>query len=71
MLNLTDSIQSMKFTPSECLRMEINLNMSIHGYAWKDIGDVLYKFGIRCCSDTDNVTLVVSTEQFNFLVNLL
>lgn len=65
LLNITDCSKSFMLSPEEAIDLEIKLNSSRYNVPWRDIGDVLYEFGLRSNKAVTN--LAVSTEQFQFL----
>jgi hypothetical protein len=54
---------------SECVPLELKLNVTAKGKGWKHIGDYLYEYG------TDQhraiTELVVTDEQYEFLIMLM
>ena len=65
LLNITDCTNSFMLSPEEAVDLEIKLNSSRYNVPWRDIGDVLYEFGLRSHKAVNN--LAVSAEQFQFL----
>ena len=66
---LTDhSGNSYSLKKGEAYIMEISLNLSPYKWEWRQIGDKLYNYAI----DKEQLTeLVVTTEQFKYLIQLL
>ena len=65
MVTLTTGTESFTLTRSEANDLELKLNVSSVGKAWRFIGDVLFDFS----SDKQDAvtTYTVTQEQFNFL----
>ena len=66
---LTDhSGNSYMLKKDEALAMELKLNISPYKWKWKEIGDKLYNYAI----DKEELKeLIVTTEQFKYLIQLL
>ena len=47
LLNITDCSKSFMLSPEEAIDLEIKLISSRYNVPWRDIGDVLYEFGLR------------------------
>ena len=66
MLTVTDSNTSFILNEREAIDLELKLNVTYYGHLWrKKIGDILYNYGTG--NLTSNETLVVTTDEFNFL----
>lgn len=57
-----------ELTSTESLKLEIRLNLSIHGKEWKHIGDHLFYYGIHEYSKDKDLN--VNEEQYTYLYNL-
>ena len=68
MLTVTDSNTSFILNEREAIDLELKLNVTDYGHTWRPIGDALYNFGSR--NSKSLPILVVTTEQFNFLLML-
>jgi hypothetical protein len=68
MLTITDSNSSFVVNERKAIDLELKLNVTYYGRPWRNIGDVLYKFGTGSTSPEE--TLVVSKEQLDFLIFL-
>jgi len=56
--------QTLKIEKKNAIPLELKLNVSKHGHAWKDIGDTLYNFS----KDRDiDLLCTITNEQFDFL----
>jgi len=66
MLTVTDSNTSFILNEREAIDLELKLNVTYYGHLWrKKIGDILYNYGTG--NLISNETLVVTTDEFNFL----
>ena len=54
---------------SECVPLELKLNVSSKGKGWKHIGDYLFDFGSDKATAVSE--LVVTNEQYEFLIMLM
>ena len=68
MLTVTDSNTSFILNEREAIDLEVKLNVTEYGRPWRSIGDVLYNYGMQNSNFLTN--LLVTTEQFNFLLML-
>ena len=68
MLTVTDSNTSFILNEREAIDLEVKLNVTEYGRPWRSIGDVLYNYGMQNSNFLTN--LLVTTEQFNFLIML-
>jgi len=66
-LIITDNIESFEVNKSESLELELKLNRSCYGWRWRDIGRILFDFGIE---KINIIQLNISTEQYKFLYKL-
>ena len=68
MLTITDSNSSFVVNERRAIDLELKLNVTYYGRPWRNIGDVLYKFGTGNAGSQER--LEVSKEQFDFLMLL-
>ena len=62
---LTTGYETMSLTSQDAIALELCLNVTTVGLAWKHIGDALFNFGSN--QTNAETTLMVSEHQFNFL----
>jgi hypothetical protein len=67
MLKITDQTRTFTVLRNETISLELKLNVTRVGHAWKGIGDHLFYFANR--PDTSDL-LTVTPEQYDFLVLL-
>jgi hypothetical protein len=66
-LIITDNIKSFEVNNSESLELELKLCRSCYGWRWRDIGKILFDFGIE---NLNIIQLNINTEQYTFLYEL-
>jgi hypothetical protein len=66
-LIITDNIESFEVNNSESLELELKLDRSCYGWTWRDIGRILFDFGIE---NSNIIQLNINTEQYTFLKKL-
>ena len=54
---------------NQSIDLELCLNVSKYGILWKDIGDVLYEYGIG--NEEKERELTVTNDQYDFLKMLM
>lgn len=68
MLEITDSIRAFSLSKQEANDLELKLNVTEYGHAWKHIGDVLFDYSTSkpCVS-----SYIVNEQQYDFLSMLM
>jgi hypothetical protein len=66
-LIITDNIESFEVNNSESLELELKLCQSCYGWVWRDIGKILFDFGIE---NMNIIQLNINTVQYKFLYEL-
>jgi hypothetical protein len=66
-LIITDNIESFEVNNSESLELELKLDRSCYGWTWRDIGKILFDFGIE---NSNIIQLNINTVQYKFLYEL-
>ena len=66
-LIITDNIESFEVNKSESLQLELNLSRSCYGWVWRNIGKILFDYGIE---NTNIIELNINTVQYKFLYEL-
>ena len=57
----------LKIRKKDSIPLELKLNLSKYGKAWRNIGDILYNFG---CDKNIDLMCSITNEQYDFLDNL-
>jgi hypothetical protein len=69
LFRLTDSASEyIELTRQQCIDLELALNVTQYGHAWKHIGDVLFNFGFDINDAVNSYSC--NLFQFTFLVQL-
>ena len=69
LFRLTDSASEyIDLTRQQCIDLELALNVTQYGHAWKHIGDVLFNFGFDTNAAVNSYHC--NLFQFTFLVQL-
>ncbi len=69
LFRLTDSAsEHIDLTRRQCIDLELALNVTQYGHAWKHIGDALFNFG--CDRNVAVNTYACTPFQFTFLAQL-
>jgi hypothetical protein len=66
-LIITDNKESFEINNNESLELELKLCRSCYGWIWRDIGKILFDYGIE---NKNIIQLNISTEQYKFLYKL-
>lgn len=64
---ITDTTRTILLTRSECLELELSLNVSCNRFNYISIGDQLYNY---YCKPLKYDDLIITSDQFNFLLLL-
>jgi hypothetical protein len=64
MITISDSLQSFSLDKRGAINLELKLNVTKYGRAWRPIGDALYNYGV---SDEEIAEYTVTPDQFTFL----
>jgi hypothetical protein len=68
MLTLTDGKLAIELNHKESIDLELKLNVSAYGDAWRHIGILLYEYGTKRSDEA--AELHVEPSQFAFLLRL-
>lgn len=64
-----DESQFIQLNKQEAIQLELKLNVTSKGHAWKNIGNELFNFGSS--QEQKNYSFVVTNEQFEFIKLLM
>ena len=69
---ITDGIRQLILPQSECILLELKLNVTKYGKSWSFIGDFLFDFGSKNISaDKMYKSVTVTAEQYDFVELLM
>ena len=70
-LTITNGSDSFKLNCTECINLELKLNLSQMGKTYSAIGDYLYNYGVKYHTTSSQPSIYkISNVEYNYLLRL-